>query len=61
MTEILERQANPKLSVDGALGLHPEGMSAISRGLSEATPPEEFGQSVLNPEGMPARFNLSDI
>ena len=24
-----------------ATGLHPEGMSAISRGLSEATPPEE--------------------
>ena len=24
-----------------ATGLHPEGMSAISRGASEATPPEE--------------------
>ena len=42
-------------------GLHPEGMSAISRGLSEATPPEEFGKTNLHPEGMPARFNPADI
>ena len=38
--------------------LHPEGISAISRGLSEATPPpDEFGQSDLHPEGTPARLN----
>ena len=36
-------------------------MSAISRGLSEATPPEEFGKTNLHPEGMPARFNPADI
>ena len=30
-----------------ATGLHPEGMSAISRGLSEATPPEEVGQMAV--------------
>ena len=41
--------------------LHPEGMSAISRGLSEATPPEEIRSNELHPEGMPARFDLADI
>ena len=39
--------------------LHPGGMPAISRGLSEATPPESVWDS--HPEGMPARLNLFDM
>ena len=46
-----------------ATGLDPEGMSAISRGLSVRDTPgrEEFGQTDLHPEGMPARFSLAGI
>ncbi len=41
--------------------LHPERMSAISRGLSEATPPEEVEQVALHPEGMLAQCKRPDI
>ncbi len=36
------------------LSLHPEGMSAISRGLSEATPPETEAMTARTPVGVPA-------
>ena len=37
-------------------GLDPEGIAAISRGLSGATPPEEIKKTKLHPEGMPDTF-----